>query len=114
MSRTYRKKKSYIPDHITHDLQRVGKPFISNDGKWRMYDWQWVPLEGKELQVSVSKWKRDHHSGECTAPSWYNNLYFERKRRQKTRRELKRILDSESYDDYIFDPYKRCSWYDWW
>lgn len=115
MSRTYRRKKKKPSDWVTHDYQRVSTG-VSNCGRYRTGDWQYVPYTGKELKEQIAKWHTsDNHPGIHSVPSWYVNMYHTRKLRCQDRMTLKKMVKEQNFDDdHIFSRRRRSAGWDWW
>ena len=105
MSKTIR-RKSGKPDYwVTHDIERI-------EGTWQ---WEWVKLEGKDLDKSLAKYYSDHGIGNRyykNAPAWYKKD-IERIRRAKRRQEVRRIIKQGDYEEYEFEPIKKNAGYYW-
>lgn len=115
MSRTFRRKKKKPDFWTTHDYKKIAGPYISNCGRYRKWEWAYVPYEGKELKQQIAKYHTsDNHSGIHSVPSWFSNLYFQRPRRRKEKVQLRKMLVSQDYDDYSFELHKKDAGWDWW
>lgn len=104
MSRTYRRTDRKTPRWVSTDLKRI-------DG---YAYWQRVPLQGKDRKIAINMYHSDGRWGNCSPPTWFVNMFFTRRERASQKRELKKLLLSNDYDEYEFNPYRKGAYYAWW
>ena len=103
MSRTVR-RKNYVPYWVGTDWERIDGIF------------QRVKLEGKALQLELTKYHSDWGSGAYwvkNAPAWFRRDK-ERLKRAKDRAEERRLLKQGDYEEYSFTPRRKDVGWDWW
>lgn len=105
MSRTYRRKNTKVPKWFITEL-KYEKGYVKE-----------IPYTGKKLKRAIAKYYSDCGYGlgwmTASTPKWFrqerNRLY-----RVKMKREVKRILREEDFENYSFDPFKKDTKYLWW
>ena len=104
MSRTYRRKKSYIPWWVTSELRR------SDYG----YCYEWVPLEKDSIEYKKNL--SHYYSDSCCVsfkepgPHWFRNLFTDRPARRAAKRELQKFMLDEEYEPMILPKYPLEYW----
>lgn len=104
MSRTLRRNKKQLIRNY------CGLP--ENIDKWDKDRYGGNTVE--ETYARRVRWyTRDHHKGMFTAPSWWNNMFFNRPHRRKEQQKLQRHIKYGDWDNHTPDKPHRVSRV-WW
>lgn len=135
MSRTYRRKKfgkgkRPYNDWITHEWVKdessahelIRKVYYYNEGgivdykkvSCIGYDYYYKPLPESIKLINIAKYHSDNASLMTSPPKWFLREFCNRPFRAKAKAELKRLMKSEDYYDYNFDPHKKTAMWMWW
>ena len=104
MSRTYRKKKGYLPRWITEDHTRVQY----GDNRWD-YTYVWTPLKGDALKKSLAIWHSDSCYRMRNPSKWFRRIE-EKSFRTRNRTELCKYRKNYEYEVMILSKGKLPYW----
>jgi hypothetical protein len=90
MSKTQRRKKGPIPQHVTHDYVKVG---VRIKEHYYIYYWEWLPISEEDQKIAIAKYYSDTGIGrKWPVPSWYakmlNNDYRTKARHEMQKNQL--------------------------
>jgi len=110
MSRTKRRTNIRPPQWITHDYDFVWRD-LGDGYQWR--EWSHIPLEGKELAKSLSKFHGDHGYALYACGSGPGKLFLrqeQKKYRAQAKQELFNFIKNPDYEVMILDNPKLPYW----